>query len=96
MADPVPVKTRQNRSKMLRNLSVKKRRAFYESQLGKSFHVLFEDDVENGMMHGFTENYVRVQAKYDPLLINELKQVSLIDIADSGFVEVSEPEMITI
>ena len=84
MENPVPLKVRQNRSKMLRILSEKKKRAFYENNIGKTGTVLFEDDVENGMMHGFTENYVRVAAKYDPMLVNELKTLKLESIADNG------------
>jgi len=95
MAEAVPQKERNRRSKMLRNLSHKKKRAFYEEQLGGRFTVLFENDVENGMMHGFTENYVRVKAKYDPLLINELKPVQLDKIDEHGLVEVLEPETVT-
>ncbi|WP_305982851.1 tRNA (N(6)-L-threonylcarbamoyladenosine(37)-C(2))-methylthiotransferase MtaB [Roseivirga thermotolerans] len=94
MEGTVPMKERQKRSKMLRILSEKKKRQFYESQLGTTRTVLFEDDVEDGMMHGFTENYVRVAAKYDPLLINELKTVQLKRINENGVVEVEEPEMI--
>lgn len=90
----VPMKKRNERSKMLRILSEKKRRKFYEENLGKTFTVLFEEDIENGQMHGFTENYIRVAAKYDPLLVNELKQVTLNEINDNGNVEVFEPEMI--
>ncbi len=90
----VPMKKRNERSKMLRILSEKKRRKFYEENLGKTFSVLFEEDIENGQMHGFTENYIRVAAKYDPLLVNELKQVTLNEINDNGNVEVFEPEMI--
>lgn len=80
------------RSKMLHILSDKKRRQFYEQQLGKSSTVLFEHDIEEGMMHGFTENYVRVRAKYDPILINELKKVQLVEINSKGLVEVTELE----
>ena len=87
----VPMKKRNERSKMLRILSEKKRRKFYEENLGKTFTVLFEEDVENGMMHGFTENYIRVAAKYDPILINELKQVTLDEILETGNVGVREP-----
>ena len=92
MDNTVAMSDRNERSKMLRALSEKKRRYFYEQQLGKSFHVLFEEDVEDGVMHGFTENYVRVAAKYDPLLINEVKKVVLTSINSSGHVEVIEPE----
>lgn len=81
---------RSQRSQMLHILSDKKRRYFYEQQLGKTATVLFEDDVENGMMHGFTENYVRVTAKFDPVLINELKTVRLTEIDEKGLVEVEE------
>ena len=86
----VPKKERSERSRMLHSLSEKKKRAFYESQLGTTREVLFEEDVEDGMMQGFTENYVRVTARYDPLLINETKQVYLSDIGPNGLVEVSE------
>ncbi len=90
----VPMKKRNERSKMLRILSEKKRRKFYEENLGETFTVLFEEDVENGMMHGFTENYIRVAAKYDPILINELKQVTLDEILETGNVGVKEPEFV--
>ncbi|NBA84282.1 tRNA (N(6)-L-threonylcarbamoyladenosine(37)-C(2))-methylthiotransferase MtaB [Emticicia sp. CRIBPO] len=84
---------RAERSKMLHILSEKKRRFFYEQQTGKTFHVLFEEDVENGMMSGFTENYVRVTAKYDPMLINETKKVKLESVNENMLMEVSEAEV---
>lgn len=88
----VPHHERAERSKMLHILSDKKRRKFYESQLGRKLTVLFENDIEDGMMQGFTENYVRVTAKYDPLLINETRKVILTEINDKGLVEVAEAE----
>lgn len=93
MDEVVPKKERTRRSKMLRILSEKKKRAFYDSQIGSTHEVLFEADVEDGKMHGFTENYVRVSAKYDPLLINELKVVQLQQINENGNVDVVEPEL---
>lgn len=90
LPDSVPMKIRNERSRMLHILSDKKRRAFYEKNLNKSFMVLFENDVEEGLMHGFTENYIRVAAKYDPLLINETKLVTLTSINQKGNVEVEE------
>ncbi|GAB3992192.1 tRNA (N(6)-L-threonylcarbamoyladenosine(37)-C(2))-methylthiotransferase MtaB [Spirosoma daeguense] len=90
----VPANVRAERSKMLHILSDKKRRAFYESQVGRDATVLFEEDVENGLMQGFTENYVRVVAKYDPLLINEILPVRMTTINAAGLMEVSEPEVI--
>lgn len=93
MPDVVPQKVRGERSTMLHSLSDKKRRFFYEQSLGTTATVLFENDVEAGWMHGFTENYVRVRAKYDPLLVNTLKRVQLISIAENGTVEIEEPEL---
>jgi threonylcarbamoyladenosine tRNA methylthiotransferase MtaB len=93
MAGSVPQNERNDRSKMLHILSDKKRRAFYEENLGKDAEVLFENDIEDGMMHGFTENYVRVAAKYDPLLINELKQVRLSGLHPNGTMAVDEIEV---
>ena len=86
----VPKKARAERSRMLHILSEKKKRAFYESQTGTTHTVLFEDDVQDGMMQGFTENYVRVVARYDPLLINETKKVFLSRIGETGLMEVYE------
>lgn len=94
MDEVVPLKKRNERSKMLRILSEKKRRKFYDENLGKTFTVLFEEDIEDGKMHGFTENYIRVAAKYDPILVNELKPVTLSMINEKGNVEAVEPEMI--
>lgn len=92
----VPSQQRSERSKMLHILSEKKRRAFYESQLGRVSDVLFEEEIENGQMQGWTENYVRITAQYDPLLINEIKTVQLTTIAENGLVQVSEPELMIV
>ncbi len=86
----VPGNQRADRSKMLHTLSDKKRRKFYEENLGREAVALFENDIEDGMMHGFTENYVRVAAKYDPVLIYETKPVRLTAINARGVVEVEE------
>ena len=90
MENSVNSKDRAERSKMLHILSEKKRRKFYENHINHEFTVLFENDIENGMMHGFTENYIRVAAKYDPILINELKKVRLTAINEQGLVEVED------
>lgn len=92
MDNPVPQKIRSHRSSMLRSLSEKKKRFFYNEQLGKTATVLFEDDIEDGLIHGFTENYLRVAVKYDPLLINDLRNVELVEINNSGNISVKENE----
>jgi len=96
MDGEVPISDRNKRSKMLRGLSDKKRWFFYETHLNRDYFVLFEEDIEDGKMHGFTENYIRVAAKYDPLLINELKKVRLTQINEKGQVEVEELEEILV
>lgn len=92
----VPMKVRQKRSKMLRSLSEKKKRYFYSQHIGQAYTVLFEDDVEDGYMHGFTENYIRVKAKFDPLLINELKEVQMVRVDENCHMEVEEREEILV
>lgn len=94
MKGKVTGSTRFDRNKMLHILSDKKRRAFYQSQIGSNAQVLFEDDQKNGYMHGFTKNYVKVKAKYDPVMVNELKNVKLVDLLPDGEVEVAELETI--
>ena len=86
MDNVVPQKVRSKRSKMLRGLSAKKRRAFYESQLGSIRTVLFEGENKEGYIHGFTENYVKVKAPWNPELVNELKQIELTKIDEDGLV----------
>ena len=92
MAGVVAGSARADRSKMLHILSDKKRRAFYEGQVGSIGEVLFEDDQKNGFMHGFTKNYVKVKAKYDPVMVNEIKTVKLVALTADGEVEVEETE----
>jgi threonylcarbamoyladenosine tRNA methylthiotransferase MtaB len=90
MNESVPMKERSERSKMLHILSDKKRRKFYEENIGQTSQVLFENDIEDGNMHGFTENYIRVTAKYDPVLINEVMTVRLTGLSEKGLMEVAE------
>ena len=71
---------------MLRGLSAKKRRAFYESQIGNTLTVLFESENKEGYIHGFTENYVKVKATWNPDLINTLHKVTLTKIDEDGLV----------
>ena len=78
--------TRAKRSKMLRGLSAKKRRAFYESQLGNSLTVLFEGENKQGYIHGFTQNYVKVKHPWNPDLVNTLREVTLLEIDEDGMV----------
>lgn len=86
MADVVPLNVRNKRSKMLRGLSVKKRRAFYENQLGKEKTVLFESENKLGYIHGFTENYIKVKTPWNPELVNTLAKVRLTEIDQDGIV----------
>ena len=86
MEGVVPANVRAKRSKMLRSLSVKKRRAFYDSQIGTNRTVLFESDNKEGYIHGFTENYVRVKTPWNPELVNTLREINLTKIDEDGSV----------
>ena len=89
MKGVVALPERNKRSKMLRALSVKKRRAFYESQLGTQATVLFEAENKEGYITGFTENYVKVRDHWDPNKVNRIQKVMLDRIDDEGFVRFS-------
>ncbi|MFK5971990.1 MAG: tRNA (N(6)-L-threonylcarbamoyladenosine(37)-C(2))-methylthiotransferase MtaB [Flavobacteriaceae bacterium] len=86
MEGAVPKNIRNKRSKMLRGLSAKKRRAFYESQLGSVRTVLFEGENKKGYIYGFTENYVKVKSPWNPELINTLHVIELTEIDEEGSV----------
>lgn len=82
----VPLNIRKKRSKMLRGLSVKKRRSFYESQLNTLHTVLFEGENKKGYILGFTENYVKIKHPWNPELVNTTREVLLTEIDDDGMV----------
>jgi threonylcarbamoyladenosine tRNA methylthiotransferase MtaB len=88
MEGVVPKNVRAKRSKMLRGLSVKKRRAFYESQIGTTRTILFESENKEGYIHGFTENYVKVKTPWNPELVNTLHQVILTKIDTDGLMRI--------
>jgi len=85
----VPMQVRQARNKQLRILSLKKKRAFYESQLGTTHSVLFEANEQEGKMHGFTENYVKIEADWDQKLVNRIAPVRLNSILPEGNVDIA-------
>ncbi len=80
MEEVVPKNVRSKRSKMLRVLSAKKKRKFYEENIGRKGKVLFEFENKNGFIQGFTENYVKVKAPYDPSLKNQTIEVEMTEI----------------
>lgn len=88
LGDPVPMNVRKERSKQLHILSDKKKRAFYESNIGKIGTVLFENEENGGVMHGFTENYVKVKTNYDAKLANTFQNVQLTEIDHDGVMKV--------
>ncbi len=86
----VPKEVRTKRSMILRSLSDKKRRIFYESQIGQDKTVLYETENKRGYIYGYTENYLRVRAPWDPKLANKLKPVTINEIDQDGYIRVEE------
>jgi threonylcarbamoyladenosine tRNA methylthiotransferase MtaB len=84
LGDPVPQSVRKQRSQQLHILSEKKKRAFYEQNIGTNRTVLFEAEEENGMMLGFTENYIKVKVPFDASLVNTLQPITLTEIDRDG------------
>lgn len=96
LPDAVPVAVRKKRNKMLRILSAKKLRSFYEQHLGETRTVLFEGDNKEGFMHGFTDNYVKVKTPFNTALINQLKPVVLKQLDADGCVLIEELEPVNV
>ncbi|QDP84298.1 tRNA (N(6)-L-threonylcarbamoyladenosine(37)-C(2))-methylthiotransferase MtaB [Chryseobacterium sp. SNU WT5] len=88
MEGVIPIPERKRRNKMLRILSEKKKMAFYQTQLGKTLPILWEHENKNGLMFGFTENYVRVQKPFDESSVNEIEYLKLDTIQSDGTVSV--------
>lgn len=80
MKKVIPINIRNNRNKMLRILSLKKRMNFYRKQMNTYHKVLFEKENKMGFIHGYTENYVRVKSIWNKNLINKLILVKTTDI----------------
>lgn len=82
----VDIEERKQRTARYINLSEKKLRAFYDKHLGTRQTVLFEEQKGKGKMHGFTENYIKVEVPYNEALVNQLAPVELVEILPEGFV----------
>jgi threonylcarbamoyladenosine tRNA methylthiotransferase MtaB len=88
LGETVPMEKRKERSKMLHILSDKKKRAFYEENVGSERTVLFEAEEDEGIMFGFTENYVKVKTPFDTSLVNQFRKVKLTAIDRDGIMKI--------
>ena len=88
LGETIPMSTRKERSKMLHILSEKKKRAFYEQTIGSIRTVLFESEEDNGMMYGFTENYIKVKYPFNESLLNTCQKIKLLEIDRDGIVKI--------
>lgn len=88
----VPMNVRRDRSEMLRILSEKKKRAFYETNQNQLERVVFEATEENGMMFGFTRNYVKVKTPFNPLLVNQIAGIRMTEVDKDGVMKMEFAE----
>lgn len=91
----VPIKIRRQRNQMLRILSEKKRRFFYEQFVGQTRPVLFEGSEQGGSMFGFTDNYIKIIRPIDASLSNTIGPVHLSAVNADGLMAVGETEALT-
>lgn len=80
----VPMEVRRERSKQLHLLSERKKQAFYQTQIGQTKKVLFEQEENEGFLYGFTENYVKVKTPFNPELINQIVPIEITEIDRDG------------
>lgn len=92
LANKVTKKEKTDRAQRLRILSHKKKRHFYETQLGRSMTVLWEEERQGEMMQGFSENYVRFEAPYEAERVNTLEQLDFSEISENGLAKASLKE----
>jgi threonylcarbamoyladenosine tRNA methylthiotransferase MtaB len=90
MENPVNMEQRRERNEMLRILSQKKKTAFTNPFLGSTRPVLFEHAKEDGMMSGFTDNYIKVSLPFEASLINTIREVRLLQLDESCESVISE------
>jgi threonylcarbamoyladenosine tRNA methylthiotransferase MtaB len=88
MRDKVNQSIKEKRSKLLHELSEKKRKAFYSNQLGKIASVLFEAKKYNGRMSGYTENYIKAEKPFDINDVGSVLKVRLLNMNENGNVNV--------
>ena len=89
LPNPVPIKERNKRSAMLRDLSSNMRGAFYESAVGKTLSVLFENENRKGYIYGYSEEYIRIKTYWNPELSNRIKSVCLLAIDEDQTMRVA-------
>lgn len=83
MPGKVPIAERRERSKELQNLSTEKKLQFYEKNCGNKGKILWEADNENGLMFGFSENYIRVARNFEEKYINQITEEELTQLDKS-------------
>jgi threonylcarbamoyladenosine tRNA methylthiotransferase MtaB len=87
LGDPVPMNVRRERSKQMHILSSKKKRAFYEANIGKTGTVLFENEDNDGEVYGFTENYIKAKYTFNADLSNTFQKIALNKIGRDNLME---------
>ena len=81
----VPKKTRNKRSKLLRLLSASKKTSFYKNNIGTDYNVLFESEDKNGLIEGYTENYIRVRKDWNKNLVGQIRKVRIEKVDSEGY-----------
>ena len=81
----VPKKTRNKRSKLLRLLSASKKTSFYKNNIGNDYNVLFESENKNGLIEGYTENYIRVRKDWNKNLVGQIRKVRIEKVDSDGY-----------
>jgi threonylcarbamoyladenosine tRNA methylthiotransferase MtaB len=87
LGEAVPMEVRRERSKQLHLLSDRKKRQFYSENVGSVRSVLFEQEEDEGIMYGFTENYVKVKYNYQPELVNTFQSIKLLEVDRDGIMK---------
>lgn len=96
LGEAVPMDVRRERSKQLHLLSDRKKRQFYSENIGSVRSVLFEQEEDEGIMYGFTENYVKVKYTYQPDLVNTFQSIKLLELDRDGIMKCERVSLINV
>ena len=89
ITDKVSEKDKIIRSRVLRDLSFKKKTRFHKNNLNKFQKILWESENKRGYIHGLTSNYINVREFWNPSLVNTIQNKQLTRIDDEGFARIS-------
>jgi threonylcarbamoyladenosine tRNA methylthiotransferase MtaB len=88
LPDKIPFAEKERRSKILSELSSEKHNEFLKMNIGKTTEVLFEKTKKDGLLSGFSSNYIKVRHLWQPQLAGTIQKVMMTEVSETGIMSV--------